>query len=747
MRIRVLLFALPLGLVPLGVAAQTAPAPGTPQPSAPAQAAEEADEDALPTTFGSFDFGIRGTSTTGDAARYERYRDLGDGLFLERIRHSTQQNGWLIDLGADHVGRKDQRFTGSFVNPGRFKIAAGWDQIPMLLSRTTNTLFDRSTPGVLKIDDAIQASAQAAAANLANFLGQAQTFTLDSRRHLFTAGAEYLANRDNRSGLRVDANVRQINRDGSIPFGGSFGHSQVVETLAPVKHRTTDFDTSAEYLRGNLLVRGGYHGSWFDNSVTSLRFDNPWRVTDITTAGSQGQASLAPSNSFIGVNGLFSYKLPARSRFSLYGSTGTLADTGANLLPMTINTALPVIALDRSATNGKADTSSMNVAFTSRPTRHLDVDLRFRSYVYDNKTPPFLVTQRVGYDNAVSAVTNAALQFSEPFGVSRENFDADVRVMPPTSFVTAGVGFSHAAEERTHRFFEETTDNTFRFVVDSVGSRWFTLRSKYEHSRKRGEGDLVEARAELLAIGEQPGLRHFDIASRDRNRGTLLVTVSPASMVSLNASFGAGKDDYVESEFGLRDNSHRIYSAGFEVAPSEYVAAGVSYSHERYAWLSRSRQANPGVQFDDPSRNWATDAADRGNSLTAHLDLLQYFRNVDITLFADHSRTRGTYNYITGAVNDRTLPEEVVVPTTLPVPTQLPQTTSSLSRANVDVIYSLNERWGIGFSTWHERYRVTDFSLDTESLSRVNPANAVLLGYTYAPYTATTVWGRVICKF
>ena len=46
-----------------------------------------------------------------------------------------------MDLGADNVGRRDQRFDGEFVRPGKFKGYAMWDQIPMLLSRTTQTLF------------------------------------------------------------------------------------------------------------------------------------------------------------------------------------------------------------------------------------------------------------------------------------------------------------------------------------------------------------------------------------------------------------------------------------------------------------------------------------------------------------------------------------------------------------------------------------------------------------------------------
>ena len=38
------------------------------------------------TQSGSIDLGVRGSNLTGDAARYERYRDMGDGLFLETFR-------------------------------------------------------------------------------------------------------------------------------------------------------------------------------------------------------------------------------------------------------------------------------------------------------------------------------------------------------------------------------------------------------------------------------------------------------------------------------------------------------------------------------------------------------------------------------------------------------------------------------------------------------------------------------------
>jgi MtrB/PioB family decaheme-associated outer membrane protein len=754
MRIRTLFLAIPIGLLPALATAQapTTPQPAGPQASAPAAAEPETDEDALPTTYGTFDFGVRTSSIDGDGARYERYRDLGDGLFLEKARYSTDKRGWMVDLGADHLGRRDQRFAVSAVRPGRLKVWGQWDQIPMLMSRTTRTLFAEPSPGVLTIDNAIRAQVQASASYLATAVQSARQFELSSRRHIVEGGAQFIGH----GGLTLTTNVRHTDREGGIPFGGSFGHGQVVETIAPVQHTLTDFDSNAEYMQGNLLVRGGYTGSWFKNELTSLTFDNPWRVSDSTSGGSRGRSSLPPSNSFIGVNGLVSYKLPYKSRVNLSGSIGSLRDSGDPLLPFTVNSALTSPALDRATTEGHAKTSSMNLNFTSRPTQSIDIDLRYRTYDYDNRTPEFLTLQRVGYDNAVSNVTNLALQHSEPFGVKRQTLDADVRLSPIRS-LSGGVGFSHLAEERTHRIFEETTDNVFRLSVDlfakqSSGGvygfmRSFTVRSKYEHAERRGEGDAAVIGAELEAIGEQPGMRHFDIAARDRDRVTITLASAPISMMTVSGSVAAGKDDYLESLFGLRDNRHRVYSAGFDLAPSEYYGAGLSYSFERYTSLSRSRQANPGVQFTDASRNWATDTADRAHSVIAHAEMLDLAQKFDVTLFADYNRSNGLYRYTTGAVQDRTLPEEAIVPSTLPTPTQLPAVRSELSRANLDVVYKLSERWGIGVSLWFEEYRVKDFGLDSDALSRLDPAGALLLGYQYLPYTATTVWGRAVYRF
>jgi MtrB/PioB family decaheme-associated outer membrane protein len=724
MRISTAFVVFGLALVPLTANAQPAVAP-TPAP-------------ALPAWTGTFDFGVRGSSGDGDRARFERYRDLGDGLFLDGVQLHRERNDWFLGFTADHVGRRDQRYTANAERPGKLKTWFMWDQIPMLLSRSTRTLFSGIESGVLSIPDALQAQVQAQPSALPGIFSQfGNAFETRTQRNIAEGGVEYQAS----AAVTLRANVRHTRREGTIPYGGSFGHSSLVELPAPTDHALTAADADAEFSRDPILLRAGYTGSWFTNEVTSVIFDNPFRAADIAATPSRGRLTLPPSSAFMGVNGLASVKLPGRSRATAYLSVGALTDAGDPIVPQTINSAVVTQPLARATVDGDARTTAVRLNFVSRPTRAVDFSAGYRQYEYDNRTPEFAMTERVSYDNAVSAVSPAV--HTEPFGVLRHQLDADIRLTPGAGRVAAGVGVSRLDEERTHRIFESTTDDTVRVSVDAMSSRWFTLRTKYEHAQRRGVG-IEEGERALAAIGEQPGMRHFDVAARDRDRVTLLGSLTPANNVGLSVSIAAGKDDYSQSLFGLRDNTHRIYGLGVDAVPGDRVSLGASYSYERYHALSRSRQANPGVQFTDPSRNWATDATDRAHSVILSADVLRIAEKVDLRVSYDYSHARARYEYRTGAVADRTLPEEVVVPTTLPTPAELPPTLSQLQRGTMDLAYALARHLSIGLSYWREQYRVEDFTLDADANPDLARGQALLIGYLYRPYTVNTVWGRLI---
>ena len=50
-------------------------------------------------------------------------------------------------------------------------------------------------------------------------------------------------------------------------------------------------------------------------------------------------------------------------------------------------------------------------------------------------------------------------------------------------------------------------------------------------------------------------------------------------------------------------------------------------------------------------------------------------------------------------------------------------------------------------SWWYERYRVEDYTLDAEANPELARGSTVLLGYMYSPYTANSVWGRMVYRW
>ena len=62
---------------------------------------------------GTVDVGGMFTATDGDEARYERYRDMRDGV-ATGLNVSRQNESSLFDASASHIGYRDQRYNERF---------------------------------------------------------------------------------------------------------------------------------------------------------------------------------------------------------------------------------------------------------------------------------------------------------------------------------------------------------------------------------------------------------------------------------------------------------------------------------------------------------------------------------------------------------------------------------------------------------------------------------------------------------
>ena len=154
-----------------------------------------------PTPLASgIEFGARGTGFDdgSDRARFQRYRDLRKGGTLDRVRFSRETAAWTVDLQADHVGYRDQRYAASLNRYGKIKASFAWDQVPLFYSVDTRTPYTEASPGVLRIESRVAPETGEALARAGHIVEWWPDYTWE-------AGSICMIRLDARSGVKFGA--------------------------------------------------------------------------------------------------------------------------------------------------------------------------------------------------------------------------------------------------------------------------------------------------------------------------------------------------------------------------------------------------------------------------------------------------------------------------------------------------------------------------------------------------------------
>lgn len=720
---------------------------------------------ANPAVFGQIDFGGRFTTVSGDQARYQRYRDLREGPFVDIPMYHRESETWWTTLKVRNAGYRDQRYELIASWPGRVKLEFLYDNTPTFISNDTATPYSPlpgdngaydGTVSALRLPDDVQTRIQNDRSLLRTEIeGLAEPFPSRIRRDSLGFDVRF----DLTEAWRTQVKYLSTKKRGSIPWGASFGFSMPIEIALPIDTRTDDVGASLEWSNSRSMFRVGYDGSWFDQGVPVYIWDNPLRITDQTyssaySAGdgtSQGRGTQWPSNSVQYVTFAAASRLPSRT--SLNG-TVSLGRAGQNeaLVPHTINTAIPglddVSSLDRLTADTKANLSAATVNMVTRPLRDIDISARYRFSQYANKSLHFERENYVRFDQVEEEGRSPLFH-----GYTRNDLDLDL-AYSALRYTTLKVGYGYARADFPERVYFKNHDHALRASVDVIGNQYVSFRSLYEHSRRRGDGLHEEV---LEEAGEQPGMRHYDVADRDRDQVTILTNLTLTPDVGVNASIGWTKDEYLnpeeprEDSFGLLNYKTRTYAIGVDYVPLDSIGVGLSYSHDKYTGLSQLRNASPGSQFTDPTRNWTTDEDQRGHSLIAYVDLLKAIPNTEARLSYDYSKYNGMYVYETG-------PGYSPTPDAPGGVAQLPELTTNERRFSADLRFFVRRDVAIGFAYWYDDYRVTDFTLGPPGETFIDgvarppiddaqppdsSVNGVVLSYVYRPYTSHTAWARL----
>ena len=759
-------------------------------------------------SLGWIDFGFRGTSVSGDEARYERYRDLRDGAY-SALSFAKQTDTKIYSVSAFNVGYHDQAYRGDY-NNGRLRAYALFNGIPTNFSYLTSTPWTSTINGDnvnFALDDAAQNAVQSkqpgvvgVPQNVANlgtrsiYVGLAQPFDLQMQRNTTAAGLSY----DLTSNLNLIFNYAATKKTGTMPWAASFAFNNANELALPLNNLTNDTSLAAEWNFTDGMIRAAWDGSWFNNSYNNITWDNPLFLTDFNNGKTPpngpydpsgysngngpafGRMAMPPDNSMNVLSAMGLYRMPAHSTLNGQVSFTDMRQNDS-LIPWTSN---PLIAqpavyalfpnlaqLPRNSAQAEVKGLNALFNFNSRPNRIFAFQMRYRFNDHNNETPAFDGVEYVRFD-AVPEETGGE---TEQFDIRRRTLDANaiIHVLPSTA-VKVGYGFDSL--NRTGRAFSDTTDDIFRLSVDTMQLQWMQVRGSYEHIVRVGSGFSSDA---LEDGGSQPGLRFYDESDRTRDRGSILLTFTPWSMMDVTFQYAGARDVYGGEghEFGLMDTHNQTYNIGLNFMPKEHIAFGMNYGHDKYNAFQQSRNANPDCKLNvppcadtvynswtDPNRTWNLNNDEKVNNFNFYFDMLGAVKHTDIRIMYDFSDSDNAFLHGGPRIQELSTNTALTPGDTAPCSggvascfIALPNVTNQWQRFTADVRYYFTQKIGVGFGYYFDKLDVTDFgTIDTNGSVGFTPATGVPridylgeinTGYGVRPYNGSTATIRLIYKF
>ena len=765
---------------------------------------------------GLFDVGFRGTSTDGDEARYERFRDLRNGAatFFNMGRNTDE---YRANLSFSNAGYRDQ-FYGVEYHNAKVSLAGSYSGIPLNWYYDAPLIWSGDGRGKFTLDPALRAAVQGPTNNAADgtAVGVPCAPGLGPTSCNASTSAQAKANRsiynnflrpDDMSVLRsitavsltyrasesmaIRSDFTSTGRNGEMPWAASFAFNNADLLPAPIDQRNNELKLNTEWVNQKGMFRLDYWGSFFENNIQTLTWDNPIRATDFNNgllpeAGPYdpsgysngngpafGQAALWPSNilNSAGATGMFKL-LP---RTTVNGNvTLTYMRQNESLLPWSLNTSInnPAVldhfeglrTLPRAS--AEAAVNAVNAQFTlnSRVTPYLTLVARYRYNDHNNNTPHFDGREYVRMDAVPEELADDPLTphvegLSEYFQITRKNFDAS-GTFNLDDYGSLKVGYANEQFDREGRGFSDVSENTFRLAYDANLFERASVRVMYDIGRRRGDGFIISGvDYETGPAGTQPGLRYYDEADRDRNKASFVFSVNPVDVASVYVQYTMTKDEFFGDEsipagrefFGLQTQDINGIVGGVDVSPNDTVSFGLSYGRDEFSALQKSRNANPPPDptWTDPSRNWTLDNNEVVNTLITYLDLLGLADSkADVRFSYEMNDSDNAFTF-----GGPRIPALQAAGQFIP----LPNVVNEWNRFTIDLKYFLTETVGLGVGYWWEKLDIEDFNTidtngpvgfaDPTGVPRIDWLGGLMTGYGNRPYDGSTFFVRALVRF
>ena len=473
---------------------------------------------------GQVTVGALGASNV-DSSKLSEYRDVPEGVSIPCFNLFSTSKGLDFNLSGYNVRQTNQRYSGWF-NTSAFNLSFDYNQIPHDMGNAAHTIMAELSPGVWGMSDTLQ-QAIGTANNLTPTTGRTVTFydallgsTFASAGSVDVSGTRKRGTAKLELGKKLPIDLtftymRELKSGYRGEDGGGIysAVSSVVEVPGPLNELTQDIGVQAAYNFKKGNVHASFLRNLYNNRAETLTVDNPFQWVDtpyVATpapavgGGTRARWINAPDNEASTANVGFQLKFARQTRIGADLSLGRWTQDAA-FYPYTINTAIltpsgaradNVASLPQASLNGKINTTTVNLAFSSRPVEHLALRAQYRSYDLTNKTDRFAITGDVGSspDRSWTVVTPTA---ADPYGHATANvYDSKTSRFTASASYDIGAltleGQVRTAKlERTSREAESGKDNGFALTALFHAKDWLSFRGTYDQAKRTAKGETL----------------------------------------------------------------------------------------------------------------------------------------------------------------------------------------------------------------------------------------------------------------
>ena len=521
-----------------------------------------------------FEKGSKGNITAGgsyvsdDAAKFgdaSGYDEKGGYLNLDGAG-GYASDGFRLSWYAEDLGLDSRVLEIDGGRQGKYGFHFGYRELPERVFDTSSSVFVPSGNDSLTLPGTwVPAPLTSDMTALSSSLNSQN---IESDRQIIEFGANYLPS--SRFGMFVD--FRHQQKDGVNIFGGST-FTQASLLPRPLDHETNEVDLGVRYATGQGSVTLAYYGSFFQNKVTGLTWDNPFAFDPATSLPGEdlGRHAQDPDNKFHQVTLSGNYRATTLNTTIAFSAAMGRGEQDDFLFPYTINPNIAVTPLPQSTLDAEVDTMNLSFTVVSRPFAKARVKFAFRHDERDNKTAQSQWSRVI-----TDAFQTGSVELNIPYSFerSRLNLSADYRLFDT---VRLSAGYDRTQLDRD---FQEVAEQ-----IEDAG--WGKIRWRpTSYLEITGKGGASERDVDLydetvaMSLGQNPLMRKYNLAYRYRRFGELTFSVShPERPVSFTINALYANDQYQRSQLGLIESEELRFAADLSWSVSEhasiYVTGGI----------------------------------------------------------------------------------------------------------------------------------------------------------------------------